>query len=372
MIRSAVFLLVCLLVLGVAVASAVVDESGAVAEPVTSPDDSILMGVAFSTVVHSRDPRYLESLPPMFEVMVPHPAFKWQYIQPEPGTWEFERADEAVELATSLGMQVRGHTFVFGLGVPDWVREEDWSPESLMTTTCAYITEVIERYRDDIAVWDVVNEALDFNGNYRQNLYHQTIGPEYIELAFECAHAADPDALLFYNDFGAEDFSRKGNAVYAMVADLVDRGVPIHGVGMQLHVNADAWPYRPNVRNIERNIERLEALGLVVHFTEVQVRVGYLEGSIAEKWACQAHIYGTLLDICLNQPACELFNVWGYTDQYSWLYDHYGIPYPVESPLVYDAEFMPKPAYIAMQGLLDGTGEVPSADLCSIPPSDRW
>src|SRR5690606_4740701 len=124
-----------------------------------------------------------------------------------------------------------------------------------------------------IPYWDVVNEAID-GTTYRDTAWLRLIGEDYVELAFQFAHEADPDAILFYNDYGAEGMNAKSNAIYDMVADLVARGVPIHGVGLQAHITAGATEPGQYLSqtNLDQNIARLGELGLMVHITELDVR----------------------------------------------------------------------------------------------------
>lgn len=200
-----------------------------------------------------------------------------------------------------------------------------------------HIYTVVGRYRGRIYAWDVVNEAIADDGSLRRTIWLEKIGPEYIELAFRWAHEADPNALLFYNDYNAEGLGPKSDAVYNLVKNLLEKGVPIHGVGLQMHVSVE-WP--PNTNDIYANIKRLNELGLEVHITEMDVRIR--EPATDEDLIRQAEIYRNVLKVCLNAKNCKAFVMWGFTDRYSWIpffFSGYG------SALIFDEDYQPKLAY---------------------------
>jgi endo-1,4-beta-xylanase len=203
-----------------------------------------------------------------------------------------------------------------------------------------HITTVVSRYQGKIYAWDVVNEAVNDDGSLRDTVWLRNIGPEYLDLAFRWAHEADPNALLFYNDYGGEGLNQKSNAIYDLVNGLLDRGVPINGVGLQMHVSLE---YSPSPQEVAENMARLSNLGLDVHITELDVR---LELPVTEeKLAAQARIYQELLEVCLNVDNCKAFVMWGFTDRYSWIssfFRGYG------SALIFDSSYHAKPAYYAL------------------------
>jgi endo-1,4-beta-xylanase len=139
-------------------------------------------------------------------------------------------------------------------------------------------------------------------------------GTGYIEQAFRWAHAADPDALLFYNDYGIEDAGPKFDAVYNMVQDFVSRGVPIHGVGFQMHIDTGGYP---STAGLTQNIQRLNALGIQAQITEMDVRlpVDANGNPSPDSLQAQAMTYQRILTVCLQMPNCTAFQTWGFTDQ---------------------------------------------------------
>ena len=173
--------------------------------------------------------------------------------------------------------------------------------------------------------WDVVNEALDENGELRSSIWYDRPGiglagkgPAYIEQAFRWAHAADPDALLFYNDAEGEAVNHKSDAIYAIVKDFKRRGVPIDGIGLQMHI----FDLQPDVASIAANIDRFTALGVQVHITELDVALptdtsGNLR--IPSDLLKQAEIYRQIAATCLSRRCCTALQTWGFTDKYSWI-----------------------------------------------------
>ena len=304
----------------------------------------VQIGAAVAAEPLRNDPLYGETLAQYFSLMTPENAMKFGPLHPEPDRYDFDDADLIVDFAQAHGMQVRGHTLVWHNQLPDWLKDGDWSKEELMEILHSHIDTVVGRYRGRVAAWDVVNEAITDNGTLRNSIWLRGIGPEYIEMAFRWAHEADPDALLFYNDYGAEGVCPKANAVYTLVEDLVKRGVPIHGVGLQMHVSLD---WCPEAESVALNVERLSALGLQTHITEMDVRVP--EPATQEKLEAQATIYRDMLHGCISSEGCTAFVLWGFTDSHSWVpsfFPGYG------SALIFDSNYEPKPACEALEEVI--------------------
>jgi len=162
---------------------------------------------------------------------------------------------------------------------------------------------------------------------------------------FHWAHEADPDARLFYNDYAAEALNTKSDAIYATVKELLRRRVPIHGVGLQMHVCQ--WA-PPKPKSVARNIRRLNALGLDVHITEMDVRIK--EPATDKDLKAQARVYRDIAKVCLKAAQCTALVTWGVTDRYSW------IPHAFKgngSALLFDTKGDPKPAYHALHKTLE-------------------
>ena len=290
------------------------------------------------------DQQYANTLTREFNILTAENAMKFGPLSPEPGQYNFTEADAIMYFAIENGMRVRGHTLVWTNQLPAWLTEGQWTRDELIQILHDHITTLVGRYRGYILAWDVVNEAITDEGAVADNFWMSGIGPDYIEMAFRWAHEADPDALLFYNDFNAEGIGPKSDGVYEMVAALVQQGVPIHGVGMEMHTAIDRTL---DLDAIAANMQRLEALGLQVHITEMDVRVP--APATAEALDQQARIYQDMLQTCLDAPNCTAFVMWGLSDAYSWIptvYPDWG------SALILDEDYQPKPAYQAMYKLL--------------------
>jgi endo-1,4-beta-xylanase len=303
----------------------------------------ITIGAAVSASPLRGEPAYADALIRECNILATENAMKFGPIHPQPDRYSFDDADAIVDFAETHDMLVRGHTLVWHNQLPAWVEEGEWTREELTQVLHDHIATVVGRYRGRVHAWDVVNEAVD-GGGLRDTVWLRTIGPKYVELAFRWAHEADPDALLFYNDYGGEGMNRKSDAIYELVEDLVERGVPVHGVGLQMHVVVGQAP-RPD--DVQENMARLADLGLQVHITELDVRI---RGDPTElELEAQAGTYREIMETCLGASNCTAFVMWGLTDRHSW------IPYFFSgwgSALILDGAYQPKPAYEALQEAL--------------------
>tara|TARA_R110001583_G_scaffold71589_1_gene201506 strand:- start:1656 stop:3890 length:2235 start_codon:yes stop_codon:yes gene_type:complete len=301
------------------------------------------IGTAFETR-HLQDPLFKAKVIQEFSQITPENEMKFQYVHPEKNRFDFSKGDELVDFAMQNDMVVKGHALVWHIQNPKWLEDGNWSKQELKDILENHIKTVVEHYRGKVTYWDVVNEAFDDNGGFRDTLWYRTLGEEYIELAFRWAHEADPDAVLFYNDYSTEGMNTKSNAVYRHIKALIEKGVPIHGVGTQLHLTAEN-PISDSA--IARNIERLSELDLTVHFTEIDVRIRNSDG--AQGLENQAKRYAKLMKLAAYYPEVDLFTTWGLTDKYSWIpgwFEGYG------KALMFDENYAPKPAYKAVQSIL--------------------
>jgi endo-1,4-beta-xylanase len=189
-----------------------------------------------------REEKYAEVLAREYNLLTTENAMKWSLIQPDRDRYDWADADELVNFAIAHDMKVRGHTLIWQQQMSDWLKYEEWTREELLAIMNEHITNVVGRYRGRVYAWDVVNEAVIFNGKITTPFWYNEFGSDYIDIAFQTAHEADPDALLFYNDFNAEEMYAKSNAVYQMVKGMKERGIPIDGVGMQFHVELNKLP----------------------------------------------------------------------------------------------------------------------------------
>jgi endo-1,4-beta-xylanase len=295
---------------------------------------------------------YAETLAREFNLAEPENAMKFGPIHPGASSYNFGPADAVVEFAQKHKMTVRGHTLVWHQQNPQWLTGGNLTAGQLSEALQEHIRTVLGRYAGKVYGWDVVNESFNDDGTLRSTVWHDkpgigVAGTGYIEQAFRWARAADPKAALFYNDYSAEAMNAKADAIYKMVRDFKARGVPIDGVGMQMHFTLRAQP----MESIETNIRRLVALGLEVQITELDVRVPVDAAGVASEadLAKQAQIYGDVVALCRKFPKCTAIQAWGFTDKYSWV--------PRQFPgtgaaLIFDAAYRVKPAYDAIAAAL--------------------
>jgi endo-1,4-beta-xylanase len=290
------------------------------------------------------DPEYRAILAREFNIVTPENAMKFGPLRPTRDVYAFEDADAIVAFAQQHGIAVRGHALLWHLMVPAWLAEAHLSFDDCIDVVRSHLYTVTQHFRGKVCAWDVVNEAIEADGSWRDTLFLHAFGPEYLTLAFQWAHEGDPDARLFYNDFGAEEINAKSTAIYGMLGGLLDRGVPVHGVGLQMHWEL-GQPLDP--RSMAENIRRLSALGLEIHVTEMDVRIK--EPATPKALEDAAKIYREVLEVCLAAPQCTALLTWGVTDRYSWVPAH--CP-GMGAALLFEAEGRPKPAYFALRDVL--------------------
>ena len=303
---------------------------------------NLSIGVAVSGWSLS-DPAYAGLILRQFNQITPENAMKFGPLCPERGIYHFAEADRIVSFAIINNLRVRGHTLVWTNQLPAWLTEEPITRQEYIDILQEHITTVVGRYRGYIYAWDVVNEAIANDGSLAttDNFWMQAIGPDYIEMAFRWAHEADPKALLFYNDSFAEGSGAKSDGVYELVRSLKEKGVPIDGVGLEMHIGI-SW-YNPNPNEVANNIQRLADLGLQVHITEMDVRLPPpVTSNLLDQ---QATLYADMLKACLAAPNCTSFAMWGLTDAHSWIPGAYP---DWTAPLIFDDAYKPKPAYRAL------------------------
>jgi endo-1,4-beta-xylanase len=285
---------------------------------------------------------YAETLAREFNIVTPENVMKMESLQPERGVFNFTEGDHLVGFAEAHRMKVRGHTLVWHNQLPSWLAAGEFDSDTLRAILREHIMTVAQHYRGRISAWDVVNEAITDERNMRDTVWLRGLGENYIADAFRWAHDADPAARLFYNDYNAECLNPKSDAVYALVADLVRQGVPIHGVGLQMHIGIDK---PPSPADVAANIARLNVLGLQVQITEMDVKIQKGTGDEAKRFKEQAQVYRDMLTVCLQAENCTGFVLWGFTDLYSWIPGFTGHD---DAALIFDKQYQPKPAYHAL------------------------
>jgi endo-1,4-beta-xylanase len=333
--------------------------------------DHFLVGVALNEAQFRRqDDRGARLAATHFNAATAENVMKWEVIHPEPDTYDFDAADAFVDFAEANDMRVIGHTLVWHSQTPHWVFEdEDGEPlgrDALIDRMRDHIHAVAGRYAGRIHGWDVVNEALNEDGTLRESPWYRIIGDDYLQLAFEFAAEADPDAELYYNDYSLENAPKREGAV-RLVKSLLDAGVRVDGIGTQGHYKMD-WP---TTAQIDSTISAFANLGVDVMVTEIDIDVlpaatgdmGADVGLRAERRAELDPYPDGLTDDAqqaLTDRYSEIFAVfvdrsdviprvtfWGASDGDSWLND-WPVPGRTSYPLLFDRNRAPKPAFHAV------------------------
>lgn len=270
--------------------------------------------------VQPYDARYTPTFTQNFDRATPENEFKMVWTQPKKGQFDFRAADGIAALAATQRKTVRGHALVYPAANPGWIDRpfflSPWTRTSLLNTMRTHIYTMVGHFKSQfpgvVTEWDVVNEPFVQSGARDNNVYQRVIGNDWIEQAFRAANAADPDALLYLNEFDADTPNARQSAVYALVSDFVRRGVPIDGVGLEMHVGADGrYPTLAELKNV---MAQYAALGLRVSITELDV-LRPVEG---DPVLVQRAAYNTVAQACQESTNCVGVTIWGVADQYSW------------------------------------------------------
>jgi endo-1,4-beta-xylanase len=305
-------------------------------------------GIYIGSAVASRllqQPEYASVVAREFNQLQPENETKMRFVHPARDRFDFSGGDAIAAFAAAHGMKMRGHVLVWHEAVPDWVTKGGFTPDQLRDILRQHITTEVSHFAGKVYAWDVVNEAVEKDGSMRHSVWSDI--PDYIADAFRTAHAADPAALLFYNDYDTEGRNAKSDAVYALAQKLLHDGVPINGVGFQCHLTRKGI----SKQDFMANLARFTALGLQVQITELDVRVPLDNGAPKpEDLERQARVYADVAGACVATPHCTAIQTWGFTDRYSW------VPYVFKgtgAALPFDADYRPKPAYTALLRALE-------------------
>ena len=282
-----------------------------------------------------------------YDILTPEDSMKMTYLRHVPGRYEWERSDRLVAFAEAHDMAVHGHPLIWSGQVTQWIK--DLGAAELAALMREHIATVVSRYRGRVDVWDVVNEALVRDGSLRDSLWYLSMGESYIAEAFHIAREHDPDVTLIYNDYDVGWLNPKSDALLERLAGELDRGTPIDGVGFQLHLETDD---HPGVDSLRENFRRFAELGLDIYITEMDIAVDWRADPGTEALK-QAELYGDVLRICVEQPRCRALQTWGLGDRHAWRSSLKAMPF--------DEEYRAKPAFRAMQRVLQETPPTPRA-----------
>lgn len=255
-----------------------------------------------------------------FGSITPENAMKWDAIQPSRGQFNWNGADQHANWATQNGKELRCHTLVWYSQLPNWVKQIN-NNATLIEVMTTHIQTVMGRYKGKCTHWDVVNEALNEDGTYRDNVFLQRIGEAYLPMAFRIAAAADPAAKLYYNDYNLEYREAKHEGALRIVKLVQSYGVRIDGVGLQGHLVSDPTGTQsvvtPSVEILTGTLQDYADLGVDVAYTEIDVR--FNTPSNADKLKRQAESYARVATSCMNVDRCVGMTLWGVSDRYSWV-----------------------------------------------------
>jgi endo-1,4-beta-xylanase len=345
--------------------------TGASTAPFKPPPNSLRaltdpIGLRVGTAIIPFDldtPAYATIAGDQFSTVTPGNEMKWQIVEPTRGTYDWSGGDRLVSFAGQHDQLVRGHTLVWHNQLPDWlttgVSNGTISNSELRDLLHKHITDEVSHFKGKIWQWDVANEFFanswdphplpdGINGD---DFWVQHLGEGILADAFRWAHAADPHALLFYNDYniaGEDGTNAKSDAVFAWLKQMLAQGVPINGVGDQGHLDTQ---YGFSGTQMTQDLQRYASLGLKVAITEADVRT-FVNNATDQvptdhlATFAQPDEFGQMLKACLAVRQCISFTVWGFGDADSWVPGFFtGEGYAT----IYDVNLNPKPAYTELQ-----------------------
>jgi endo-1,4-beta-xylanase len=300
-----------------------------------------------------------------FSAIVPENCMKSGQIQPKEGVFDFSLADQFVDFGEKNNMFITGHCLIWHSQAPPWFftdsEGKDVSREVLIERMKKHIYTLVGHYKGRIKGWDVVNEAINDDGSYRNSKFYQIIGQDFIQLAFQFAHEADPDAELYYNDY-SEAIPSKRDGIVAMVKKLKEQGIRIDALGMQTHVGLD----NPDLKEYENTIEAYAALGVKVMVTEMDISVlpnpdwkagAEISKSFEYQKKLNPYVEGLpdSVNIAFGQRYLEFFKLflkhrdvfsrvtfWGLNDGSSWK-NNFPVKGRTDYPLLFDRKNLAKP-----------------------------
>ena len=338
--------------------------------------DKFLIGTALNTRQSSgQDTNAVKVVKKHFNAIVAENCMKSEVLQPEEGRYDFRQADEFVKFGEDNGMTVTGHCLIWHSQCPRWFLVDkdgkNVSAEVLKQRMKEHITTVVSRYKGRILGWDVVNEAIMEDGSYRKSKFYEILGEEFIPLAFQYAHEADPEAELYYNDYNMHEPGKRATVV-KLVNDLKKRGLRIDAVGMQGHVGMDY----PDLSEFEASMEAYTATGAKVMITEFDMsalptisrsanvadRVDFekktlnpypdgLPDSVSLEWNARMETFMNLF--IKHADYVTRVTAWGVSDRDSWK-NNFPMRGRTDYPLFFDREYRPKPF---VQKLIDGVAK---------------
>ncbi len=320
-----------------------------------------LFGSAVDIGLLRTDAAYRALLAAQCSIVVAEGAMKWPALHPAADTYSFDQADALFAFTQQHNIAVRGHTLCWHEAVPDWLSAAG-NPGSAAQLLTSHIRTVVGRYKGRVRAWDVVNEAISVQDGQldglRDSPWYRWLGAGYLDLAFRTARAADPHALLTYNDYGIE-YDRpaaiaKRSAVLTLLRRLKAAGTPIDAMGIQSHLDATTAALGPGIVQFTRDVR---ALGLKVFLTELDVNDDNLaDDDSAARDAAVARVYRQYVTTMVTEGGATDILTWGLSDNHSWLNQSKAHQAQhatrTERALPFDEHYQPTPAFYALRGAL--------------------
>jgi endo-1,4-beta-xylanase len=323
--------------------------------------DTVPFGAAVRPDLLNTDLDYTAALRRHCSIIVPEGGMLWNDLRPDKATYDFANADNVASFAADNDMRLRGHTLVWYGVMPSWT-ENLTSKSAARDELLRHINTVVGRYRTRMDSWVVVNEplidkAVNFD-DLRPTIWQRAIGIDHLAMAFEAAHAADPAAKLIINEYDVEyvgeRYRNRRLALTALVRSLVDRKVPIHGVGIQGHLRADL---EIDVEGLRKFAQDMKALGLKVSVTELDVIDNLLPADVAQRDRRVSQCAEAFLTALNEVDRLDSVLSWGITDKYTWVPMYYKRADGLKNrPLPLSEQYAPKPLLATIAQFSNVTG----------------
>lgn len=327
--------------------------------------DKFFVGAALNAgQITGKDTASIRIIKQHFNTITAENCMKSGPIHPQEDKYNFAQPDQFVEFGLQNNMFIVGHCLVWHSQAPRWFfvddKGQDVSREVLISRMKNHIQTVVGRYKGKVKGWDVVNEAILDDGAWRQSKFYKIIGPEFVKLAFQFAHEADPEAELYYNDYSMALPGRR-EGVVKMVKDLQKEGARIDGIGMQGHLSLDF----PKIEEFEKSLLAFANLGVQVHITEMDISAlpspknaqgadvdsrveykaelnPYTNGLPEEAEKAHAKRYQEFFDLFVkHQDKIKRVTLWGVHDGQSWK-NNFPVPKRTDYALLFDRKYQPK------------------------------
>jgi endo-1,4-beta-xylanase len=279
-----------------------------------------------------------------FDMVTPGNEMKWDTTEPSNGQFNFGPGDQIVSYAKSNGERVRCHNLVWQNQLPSWV--SSLPSNQVQSAMENHITTEVSHFKGECYAWDVVNEPFNGDGSFVSDAFYNAMGSGYIADALRTAHAADPNAKLYLNDYNIEGENAKSNAMFSLAQSLLSQGVPLNGIGFESHFILGQVP-----SDMEANMQRFANLGLDVAVTELDDRIT-LPATSADLQQ-QATDFAAVVKDCLGVSRCVGVTQWAVGDADSWVPGTFS---GQGAATMFDQNYNPKPAFTAVQNALAGGG----------------